>query len=459
MYNPYRNAVNPYEYDQELLDEYFSGKKGSLESSFKGSRSRARNYEMYINAMNWQHDIDMAALDYEANSYPVIAGQMLEAGLNPDLSAVSQGSQSTDASEYNSLADVEAQLQANAINAAGTAISGVLGAGESLKNAFASYLEYKRTQAAVDFSDASTYGLSLDNLNKEQQYFNDYILNNLPAEELEKLTADSPLVAPDGTAIPVESSYISSLLEPDTLMDNLGLPEDVAARLSRRWKSRINSPEQLSRIYSSLAEYSQARSQYHADISAPGWSDTYIPNDDMQARTKIAYDIYMKSNKWTYDYLDNLSATLQASAVNAKNTFESDFYTGIDSEAAVAARNSENQYQRMYYLNADPAAKATSENSLYNWDSEAANLKSYLLKLANGYSQSSDALCRTQAQSIYQYLSSGQFMNGSDFVGHFIFNYHMNGTDFSSWQLYNKISVSGWIRDNLNIPMGFRGKR
>lgn len=388
MYNPYNNLDNPYDYNEKYLDEYFAGR--SVKWNTKKNNRRRIAYENYINAMNWEHDREMAAADYEANSYPVQVAQMLKAGLNPDLMHnVTPGNMSSESSEYN---PVSLQQEANNIARGNQIISAVGMVGQTLQQSFNAYMNFKQVQSQIDIAQQTTRGLTLDNVDKEQQFMLDYALQNVDAEFLERWTHD------DGRSD--ESDHFQFILEsfqnvlnPDLLSERTGLDMDTARRLTSNWAHRYSSPEALSQLYSKLADYSKSRQQYMSDISSPTWSDTYVPNDYMEAQSKLSYDVYMISQKWTADYWRALSATDKAGAENSQNAFTRDYYNELD-----------------------PVVRATSENREFDFKGDAAEIKNYLQKVAFGYLKSPNYYCQLQGQQILQWLSSGQWMNEKQFI-------------------------------------------
>lgn len=382
-YNPYKNLVNPYDdqvsnaavYDYFHNPSLWKGKSNNIQN---------RNYELWINARNWEHDREMAAADYEANSYPTIVRQMLEAGLNPDLLGASQGSQSSSTSEYN---PVSLQHEANSIARANNLINAgnaVVGAASSV---YQSYLQTKQVGAAVDLSHASQHNVTMDSLAREQEFINDYMIHNMPASLLEKMTSQAPDDVADSDAIAMLESFITDTFEESSFIQNTGLPEDVAKRLSSRMRSRLNSPESLANIYRSLSEYSRSRQEYMEDISSPLWSESYVPNDAMEARSKVMAELYEFSSR-----------------------FNADYYRELSGAAKAAAENSEYRYNENYFDDADPAAKAASENRKYNFEQDAADFKATLLKIGRGYMRSNDPLCRLHGQNIMQFLYSTNWM-------------------------------------------------
>lgn len=389
-YNPYKNLDNPYDYDEQLLKEYLSGKKGSVDSTWKKSRARARNYEAYVNYMNWEHDREMAAADYEANSYPLQVAQMLKAGLNPDLmSDVNPGTMSSETSEYN---PISLQQEANSIARGNQVISALGTVGQTLLQSFHAYMNFKQVQAQVDIAKQTSRGLNLDNIDKEQQFMLDYALQNVDAEFLERWTHDDGRSDESLSFQHILESF-QNVLNPDLLSERTGLDIDTARRLTANWSHRYSSPESLAQLYSKLAEYSKSRQQYMSDISSPTWSDTYVPNDYMEAQSKLSYDVYMFSQKWSADYWRALSASDKAGAENSQNAFTRDYYNELD-----------------------PVVKATSDNREFDFKGDAAEIKNYLQKVAFSYLKSPDYYCQLQGQQILQWLSSGQWMNERQFI-------------------------------------------
>ena len=382
-YNPYKNLVNPYA-DQVSDDAVYDYFHNPARSIGKSNNIQNRNYELWINARNWEHDREMAAADYDANSYPTVVRQMLEAGLNPDLLGAPQGSQSSSTSEYN---PVSLQQEANDIARANNLVNAgnaVVGAASSV---YQSYLQTKQVGASVDLSRTSQYNVSLDSLAREQEFINDYMLHNMPASLLEKMTSQTPDDVADSDAIAMLESFISDSFQESSFIQNTGLPEDVAKRLSSRMRSRLNSPESLANIYRSLSEYSRSRQEYMQDISSPLWSESYVPNDAMEARSKVMAELYEFSSRFNADYFRELSGAAKA-----------------------ASENAEYRYNENYFDEADPAAKASSETRKYNFEQDSADLKATLLKISRGYMRSNDPLCRLQGQNIMQFLYSTNWM-------------------------------------------------
>lgn len=386
-YNPYKNLDNPYE-DQISYSAVYDYFHNPALWKGKSNNIQHRNYELWLNSMNWEHDREMAAADYEANSYPTIVRQMLEAGLNPDLLGASQGSQSSNSTAYN---PVSLQQEANDIARANNFVNAgnaVVGVASSV---YQSYLQTQQVNAAVSLSNASRYNVSLDSLSREQDFINDYLLHNMPASLLEKMTSQTPDDVADSESIALFESFISDTFDEDeesSFIANTGLPEDVGRRLSSRMRSRLNSPESLAAIYRSLSEYSRTRQEYMEDISSPLWSESYIPNDAMEARSKVMAELYEFSTRFNADYFRELSGAAKA-----------------------AAENAEYDYNKTYFDASDPSIRAASESRKYDFERDSADFKATLLKIGRGYMRSSNPLCRLQGQNIMQFLYSSSWMN------------------------------------------------
>lgn len=383
-YNPYKNLDNPYT-DQISYDAVYDYFHNPTLWKGKSNNIQNRNYELWLNAMNWNHDKEMAAADYEANSYPTIVRQMLEAGLNPDLLGASQGSQSSPTTAYN---PISVQQEANDIARSNNMVNignSVVGAASSV---YQLYLQTKQVGAAVDLSHASQHNVSMDSLAREQEFINDYMMHNMPASLLEKMTSQTPDDMADSEAIALFESFVTDTFEESSFIENTGLPEDVARRLSSRMRSRLNSPESLADIYRSLSEYSRSRQEYMQDISSPLWSESYVPNDAMEARSKVMAELFEFSSRFNADYFRELSGAAKA-----------------------ASENAEYRYNENYFDESDPAARAASETRKYNFERDSAEFKATLLKIGRGYMRSNDPLCRLHGQNIMQFLYSTNWMN------------------------------------------------
>ena len=260
----------------------------------------------------------------------------------------------------------------------------IVGAASSV---YQSYLQTQQVNASVGLSRASEHNVSMDSLAREQDFINDYMLHNMPASLLEKMTSQTPDDVADSDAIAMLESFITDTFEESSFIENTGLPNDVAKRLSSRMRSRLNSPESLANIYRSLSEYSRSRQEYMQDISSPLWSESYVPNDAMEARSKVVAELFEFSSRFNADYFRELSGAAKA-----------------------ASENAEYRYNENYFDESDPAARAASETRKYNFEQDSADLKATLLKIGRGYMRSNDPLCRLHGQNIMQFLYSTNWM-------------------------------------------------
>lgn len=403
MANPFDDVRNPYAdvVDWDAYAEYLAGR--STKWNTRGNNSRYNAAENASSYFAFESDLALARANAEWNSYPNQVAEMRKAGLNPDLLGVSLGNSSSSSSG--------GRTQTHSADS--SVLDGIGAVASIASTALDSYLSYKKNMSLISNFDLRNQGLRLSNAQSENQFLMDYVIGNMSPEDI------AFIQNPIGTSDDGLPSGLSLDFSAEQFAEETGLPMSVAKRFSSNWKRRISSPTGRKATYQALADYSKAKTQFDADRTSPGWSDTYVPSDSMEAKTKIAYELYMMTSNYQKDLTSLLDPSAIAGAQNAEASYNSQYFGNLDAAVAAGAENAVNAYNADYNSSLDGSSMASSAMSVSRMEQFKADMISQFKKFADALAKSGDPACKSMAYNIYSFVATGNFMKPGVFATNF----------------------------------------
>lgn len=404
------NIQNPYSYDQELLDLYFSGYPTSSNwLTGRGEREFRnkilRNYEQYQLWLQFENELQAAIADADYNSYVETVNRARQAGVNLDLQGASEGDASNQIGS--ATAPGSDTLPSEAVPGLGDilgSISSVFSTAMGIATGVQSYrlaqadLNLKKQQllnlgVTAENLGLQNLGLRLDNFGKHIDSFAHYVLNSVPQSDLESFYNNT--LGDDGAPVGLS-------VDPDMYAAFSGLTKEQAQAVTSNMNQRLSSPAFRKAFTEYLKSGAQNKFDFDSVTSDPRYSPEWMMNKAMVDYKELTVGF----NEIVIDYQEFLMSE------NRK------YVDALDETAKAAAENSENYYTRLFNGAANPVTDASAQNAENKYKEINARMTSFLYERAKSLMDNQSTY--KEGLDLYRFVAHGQFLTPKESVMRFL---------------------------------------